>query len=126
MHVIAGFESQIAARGGAFAIIDAALKQGLHVSGAALARRDTERAIHVDPLRGFAMPEHVLQALDDVVDEVADSPGLDPGETALVVAITGASRSDVASCLDGAMSDGLGALWVDVKPRSALAPQSRD
>ena len=66
MHVIAGFESQIAARGSALAIADAARDRGMTVLGAALARRDTVHAIHVDPVHGFRIPEHALAVLDGV------------------------------------------------------------
>lgn len=110
MHVIAGFESQIAARGGALAIADAARGRGLTVSGAAVARRDTERAIHVDPVPGFEMPAHVLQVLDGIFPDRPGPASLHVGETGLVVSF--ADGSDVATLAKEAQLESHGALWI--------------
>lgn len=113
MHLIAGFQSQIAALGGVMEVVRIARRHGAAVGGAALARRDTERAIHVDPLRGFAMPPHVLRALDSVVEHGAGRPTLDPGETALVVSLEDVPRDGgLASRADRALVTDHGALWV--------------
>ena len=111
MHVIAGFESQIAARGGAMAVVDAAREAGLAVRGAALARQDTEGAIHVGPVRGFKFPEHVLHVLDDLLEGNGASVGLRAGETAVVVALGDLPDNGVATATLTAGLEGRGALW---------------
>jgi hypothetical protein len=112
MHLIAGFQSQIAALGGVMEVVRIARDHGAAVSGAALARRDTERAIHVDPLRGFAMPAHVLQTLDSVVETSSGRPTLDAGETALVVSLDEVQGDGLASLADRTLVVDHGALWV--------------
>lgn len=113
MHVIAGFESQIAARGGLSAMGRLAGALGAGLEGAALARRDTEGAIHVDPLRGYAMPDHVLHVLDGVVDCPRDAARLDVGMTALVVSLGPAGDADdVARLVDRGVLEEEGAVWV--------------
>ncbi len=72
MLVIAGFESQIAARAALASIARAASESGATLGGAALARLGFEDAIHVDRVSGLNLPGHVLRALDDVV---AGEPG---------------------------------------------------
>jgi hypothetical protein len=113
VHVIAGFESQITARGGLSAIGRLARTLGADLGGAALARRDTEGAIHVDPLRGYEMPNHVLHVLDGVVDSTREAPRLDVGMTALVVSLgpTGCA-DDLARLVDPAVLEDEGAVWV--------------
>jgi len=113
VHVIAGFESQIAARGGLSAIGRLAGSLGADLGGAALARRDTEGAIHVDPLRGYEMPDRVLHVLDGVVDTARDAPRLDVGMTALVVSLgpTGCA-DDLARFTDPSVLEDEGALWL--------------
>ncbi len=113
MHLIAGFQSQIAALGGAMAVAQLARERGSVIAGAALARRDAERAIHVDPVRGFAMPRHVLQTLDGVVETDTGRPTLDTGETAFVVLFESDSGDDgLASLADRTLVADHGALWV--------------
>lgn len=112
MHLIAGFQSQIAALGGVMAIARIARTQGTTLGGAALARRDTERAIHVDPIRGFAMPPHVLQTLDGVVESGPGRPTLDTGETALVVSLESVVLDGLVPLADRTLVTDHGALWV--------------
>lgn len=112
MHVIAGFESQIAARGGAMAVVDAAREVGLAVRGVALARQDTEGAIHVDPVRGFELPGHVLQVLDGLLEGNGTSTALRTGESAVVVALDGPADDGAAALTRIAGLDARGALWV--------------
>jgi hypothetical protein len=112
MHVIAGFESQIAARGGAMAVIEAAREVGLVVRGVALARQDTEGAIHVDPIRGFELPGHVLHALDGLLAGNGASVGLRAGETVAVVALDSPVDSGATAVTRIAGLDTRGALWV--------------
>lgn len=117
MYLIAAFKSQLAAHGGALEIAGAAAENGLTINGVALARIDTLRAIHVDPLPGFEMPGHVLQVLDDVVPEGAESATLRVGETALAVALTVAETHDTdrtaVECQ--AVLESRGAHWVICK-----------
>jgi hypothetical protein len=110
MHVIAGFESQIAARGGALAISDAAQEHGLTIGGAAVARRATDNAIHVEPLPGFEMPEHVLGALDAVFSGNQQPTHLRMGEAGLVVSL--GDDADAVALAAAAQLERLGALWV--------------
>ena len=111
MHVIAGFESQIAAHGAALAVSGAAGARGAAISGAAIARRDSESGMHIDPLPGFDPPPHTLAALDMVLESEPPADVLRPGQTALVV--SSASRVDVfTSVVDAAALDRHGALWV--------------
>jgi hypothetical protein len=112
VHLIAGFQSQIAALGGVMEVVRLARQQGAAVGGAALARRDTERAIHVDPLRGFAMPAHVLQTLDSVVETSTGRPTLDAGETALVVSLLDVPGDGLSFIADRTLVVDHGALWV--------------
>jgi hypothetical protein len=116
MHVIAGFESQIAARGWAIALGEAARERGLGLRGAALARLDTEHGIHVDPVPGFEMPDHVLQVLDDVFTDRVGAPKLRMGEAGLVVSFAEGPADDVATLADQASlhGKGRGALWVRI------------
>lgn len=111
MHVIAGFESQIAARGGAMAVVDAARTVGLTVRGVALARQDTEGSIHVGPIRGFELPGHVLQVLDGLLGGNDRSTVLRAGESAVVVAVDDPDGG-AASLARVAELDARGALWV--------------
>jgi hypothetical protein len=111
MHVVAGFASQIAAHGGAMAITESARERGLTVLGAALARLDTQRCVHVTPVPGFAMPRHVLQLLDGVFVDEEGPAHLRVGETGLVVALYGAEE-DAAAVPDLGTLRGRGALWV--------------
>ncbi len=127
MHVVAGFESQIAARGAALAVVGAARASGADIAGVALARRDTERGIHVDPLLGFELPPHVLGALDSVVEGEHPSRDLRPGQTALVVSAISAG-SALSSAIDDAALDRHGALWVTIVALgdgAAAAPGAR-
>jgi hypothetical protein len=112
MHVIAGFQSQIAARGSALALADAARLLGVAVLGAALARRDTVRAIHVDPVDGFRIPEHALALLDEVFEESQTKPSLRAGETALVVRFADVPTGHVEDLIDRTSLERRGALWV--------------
>jgi hypothetical protein len=111
-HVIAGFESRIAAHGCALSIADAARAQGVTICGAAFARRDTLRAIHVDPVHGFEMPDHALGALDDVFEGSEHRPALRMGQTALLVLLGDAPDADVDDLIDQTRLAGRGALWV--------------
>jgi hypothetical protein len=112
-HVIAGFESQIEARAALASIARAARESGVGVDGAALARRGVEEAIHVDPLVGFDLPVHVLRILDVVVAREPGQPTLEVGETALVVSLDSAARSQlVASTLDRVLGADGSALWM--------------
>lgn len=115
MHVVAGFESQIAALGGAFAVADAARTGGLVVTGAALARRDSGRGIHVDPLAGFDLPPHVLSAIDTVIDAEDPADVLLPGQAAFVVS-SASPAHQFATAVDKAALGRLGALWVSLVP----------
>jgi hypothetical protein len=111
MHVVAGFASQIAAHGGAIAISESAREHGLTVLGAALARLDTQRSVHVTPVPGFAMPKHVLQLLDGVFVDDEGPAHLRVGETGLVVALDEAEEEPDAAP-DLSTLRGRGALWV--------------
>jgi hypothetical protein len=111
MHVVAGFASQIAAQGGVMAVAESARERGLTVLGAALARLDTQRSVHVTPVPGFAMPKHVLQLLDGVFVDEEGPAHLRAGETGLVVALDGAEE-DSAAVPDLAALRGRGALWI--------------
>ena len=94
--------------------------RGLTIGGAALARRDTERSIHVDPLQGFELSGHVLQALDAVVDADAEKQGMPRlaiCETALVLSLRDAvGVSDIACLTDRELLEREGALWVTTAP----------
>lgn len=114
MHVIAGFQSQIAARGGAMAVVDAASDAGLTVRGVALARQDTEGAIHVGPIRGFEFPGHVLQVLDRLLEGNDSSTVLRAGESAVVVAVDAPSEGGAGALTRVADLDARGALWTTV------------
>ena len=110
VHVIAGFESQIAAHGAALAVSGAAGARGAAISGAAIARRDSASGMHIDPLPGFDPPPHILAALDMALESEPPVDVLRPGQTALVVA--SACRVDVfASVVDAAALHQHGALW---------------
>jgi len=112
MHLIAGFESQITARGCALAIADAARERSVAVRGVALARLDTERGIHVDPVRGFQLPGHVLRVLDRILEADETSVALKTGETAMVVSLEGQADEDIATLTKLADLDSRGALWI--------------
>jgi hypothetical protein len=116
VHVVAGFASQIAAHGGALAITESARERGLDVQGAALARLDTQRSLHVSPVPGFAMPRHVLQLLDGVFVDEEGPAHLRIGETGLVVALDGSEEGSAAVPDLGALRD-RGALWVLTMPQ---------
>lgn len=111
-YVIVGFESRIAAHGCALSIAGAARERSVKVCGAALARRDTLRAIHVDPVEGFEMPEHALGVLDGIVAESAGRPSLRMGETALLVLLADLPKDDVDDLIDRIDLERRGALWV--------------
>lgn len=109
MHVVIGFESQVDAQAGASALARLARAGGARVTGAALARRDTAQWIHVETVGDFGVPANVLTALGAVVE--GGTHGLRPGETALVVSLTG---EEAGSALAGAGLEEHGALWVCV------------
>ena len=113
MHLVAGFESQIAAHGAALAVSGAARAGGADVSGAAIARRDTESGMRIDPLQGFDPPPHILAALDRVIESGSTPVRLRPGQTMLVV--SSSSPEDVFTTLvDAAALDRHGALWTTI------------
>lgn len=112
MHVIAGFESQIAAQGGAMAVVRAARQDGREVDGVALIRRDSELAIHVDRLRGFDLPAHVMRLVDDAIDSDEGAPTLERGEAAFVVSLRDGPGADATGVVENAALTGHGALWV--------------
>ena len=113
MLVIAGFESQIAARAALASIARAASESGATLGGAALARLGFEDAIHVDRVSGLNLPGHVLRALDDVVAGEPGHPTLSLGETALVVALDSVQEPDrLASAVDRALGADHAALWL--------------
>lgn len=112
MHVIAGFESHIAAHGGAIAITDAARDCGVTVHGVALARMDTQRGIRIDPLPRFPMPEHVLQTLDRFFTDGTGQAQLQTGDTALVVSLANDRSGDPGSIANLVRLESRGALWV--------------
>lgn len=93
------------------AVVDAAHEVGLAVRGVALARQDTEGAIHVDPVRGFDLPGHVLHVLDGLLEGNGASVGLRAGETAVVVALDGPADNGAATVTRIAGLDARGALW---------------
>jgi hypothetical protein len=112
MYVIAGFQSRIHAHGGALAVVDAARERGGTVAGAAFARLDAERGIHVDPVPGFGMPEHVLQVLDGFVCDVPGEAQIHMGETGLVLALDDDADLELDTLVTSAHLGGRGALWV--------------
>lgn len=123
IHLVAGFESQIAAQGAALAVADAARSAGTAVAGGALARRDSERAIHVSPLWGLELPAHVLRTLDTIVDEDG-ARALFPGQSALVLSLP-ARDGVIRGVVGEAGLERLGALWVSFVPSAgADAPGS--
>lgn len=113
MNLITGFESQIDARGAVGEIVAMASEAGVSVDGVALVRRDTERGVHVDTVRGYRLPTHVLKALDRVVEADGDAPTLTPGQAALVVAME-TSGEDLLGFVDQVEATFLDALWVTV------------
>ena len=121
MHVIAGFESRIAAHGGALAVVDAARERGLKVGGAAFARWDAERAIHVDPVPGFGMPEHVLQVLDGFLLRGSGPAHLNLGETGLVLELGETSVLEVDPLVASAQLGSRGALWVTTATNGTMS-----
>ena len=112
-----GFESQIAARAAATDVAQAAGALSLSVSGVAIVRRDSMRGLHVDPVEGFELPCHVLQAVDPLVERdplVPRAPALRPGEAALVVSVPepDVDGSQLDLLVARARLDHHSALWV--------------
>lgn len=114
VHLIAGFDSQIVARGAVGGIVRAASEAGMTVDGVALVRRDTDRGVHVDTVRGYRLPAHVLKALDGVVEGDVDAPTLAPGQAALVVATGMPPGGDLSRLVVLTEESALDALWVTV------------
>ena len=113
MHLVAGFESQIAAQGAAFAVSGAARARGADISGAAIARRDSVSGMQIDSLQGFDPPPHILGALDMVLESDLPADLLRLGQTALVV--SSSSPEDVFTTLvDAAALARHGALWTTI------------
>jgi hypothetical protein len=112
MNLILGFESQVDARGAVPALVRAAADTGASVTGVALARRDSSRGMHVDSVRAFGLPSHVLSMIDGVMEEERDTPLLRGGQTALVVSLTVPERAagDREALTERAWLTG--ALWV--------------
>jgi hypothetical protein len=74
------------------------------------------RGLHVDPVDGFKLPCHLLQAVDPLVeqDPLVPGPALRPGEAALVVSVPGpdVDRSQLDLLVARARLDHHSALWV--------------
>jgi hypothetical protein len=106
VYVVIGFESQLDALSGVSVLEHDAGVRGVDIAGAALARRDAEHGLHVEPLRGYALPVHAMTALGNAVDDDCDR--LRPGTSALVVEFSPGDRAWV----DDAELVGHGASWV--------------
>lgn len=100
-YLVAGFESQLTARAAAAELRRVALAESVQLGGAALVRRDTIFGIHVNPIGGFELPEHVLAVADRLLNakwanaEDMEDPAIRPGESMLVLVIgdpNGATR----------------------------------
>lgn len=112
MDIIAGFQSIIDAHGYVLAVADSATTAGFDVEAAAVARRDTENAIHIDVIEAFPMPEHVLGVLDEIVDGGSANPPLRAGETAVIVRLAHGTSADAGALVGRLAVQRGGAMWV--------------